>query len=110
MVLLSLLAVVKCGVASGCPAFMGGLSLYCTDLLYQPTMLKTSQILALTKYRRPPKIHLFSPNYGSPNICSQASYPKVVKTKSDHHYCPIKVFILTTSELEAVLEILRYGL
>jgi hypothetical protein len=30
---------------------------YCTDLLYRPAMLKTSQILAPTKYWRRPKIH-----------------------------------------------------
>jgi hypothetical protein len=53
MVLLSLHAVVKCGVASSRPAFMGGLS----AVLYRPAMLKTSQILAPTKYRRLPKIH-----------------------------------------------------
>jgi hypothetical protein len=32
---------------------------YCTGLLYQPAMLKTSQILAPTKYQRWPKIHSF---------------------------------------------------
>ncbi len=47
---------------------------YCTGLLYRPAMLKTSQILAPTKYRRPPKIHWFLPNYSSLYICSQASY------------------------------------
>jgi hypothetical protein len=36
-----------------------------------PTMLKTSQILAPTKYQRTPKIHWFSPNYSSLYICSQ---------------------------------------
>ncbi len=30
---------------------------YCTGLLYRPAMLKTSQILAPTKYWRRPKIH-----------------------------------------------------
>jgi hypothetical protein len=83
---------------------------YCIGLLYWPAMLKASQILAPTKYLRPPKIHRFSPNYGSLYISSQASYQKVVKTKSDHHHCPKSVFILTTSQLEAVLEIYRYGL
>ncbi len=59
---------------------------YCTGLLYRPTMLKTSQILARTKYRCPPKITWFSPSYSSLCICSQASYQKVVKTKSDHNH------------------------
>jgi hypothetical protein len=45
-------AVAKCGVASGRPAFMGGLS----PALYRPAMQKTSQILAPTKYRHPFKI------------------------------------------------------
>jgi hypothetical protein len=83
---------------------------YYIGLLHWPAMLKESQILAPTKYLRPPKIHRFSPNYGSLYISSQASYQKVVKTKSDHHHCPKSVFILTTSQLEAVLEIYRYGL
>jgi hypothetical protein len=43
-------AVAKCGIASGRPAFMGGLSL---ALLYRPAMQKMSQILASTKYWRP---------------------------------------------------------
>jgi hypothetical protein len=43
---------------------------YCTGLLYRPAMLKMSQILALTKYWCPPKIHWFSPNYSSFYICS----------------------------------------
>jgi hypothetical protein len=38
-------AVAKCAVATGRPAFMGGLS---HALLYQPAMQKTSQILVLT--------------------------------------------------------------
>ncbi len=83
---------------------------YWTGLLYRPAMLKTSYILAPTKYRRPPKIHWFSPNNCSLYICSQASYRKVVKTQSNHHHCPISVFTLTASKLEAVLEIHRYGL
>jgi hypothetical protein len=53
MVLLSLHAVVKFGVDSSRPAFMEGLS----AILYRPAMLKTSQILDPTKYRRLPKIH-----------------------------------------------------
>jgi len=46
----------------------------------------------------------------SPYICSQASFQKVVETKSDHYHSPISVFILTTSKLEAVPEIHRCGL
>jgi hypothetical protein len=54
---------------------------YCAGLLYRPAMLKMSKTLAATKYRRPPKIHWFSPNYINLYLCSQASYQKVVKTK-----------------------------
>jgi hypothetical protein len=69
MVLLSLHAVVKCGVASSRPAFLWADFLpYCTVLLYRPAMLKTSQILTPTKYRRPPKITDFCENYISPYI------------------------------------------
>ncbi len=57
------------------------------------------------KVSPPPKIHWFLPNCSSPYICSQASFQRVVKTKSDHHQCPISVFILTTSKSEAVLEL-----
>jgi hypothetical protein len=53
MALLALHAVVKCVIAPCRPAFMGGLS----PVLYRPAMLKSSQILAPTKYRCPPKIH-----------------------------------------------------
>jgi hypothetical protein len=73
-------AVAKCAVAAGRPAFMGGLSPALYRLIVPaPQMKKTSQILALTKYRRPPRFHCFSPNYSSLYLCSQASYQKLVK-------------------------------
>ncbi len=84
--------------------------LHCTGLLYRPAMQKMSQILAPTKYWHPLKIHWFSPSYSSLYICSQVSYQKVVKTKSDHHHCLISVHILTTSKIEAVIEIHCWGL
>ncbi len=65
--------------------------------LYRPAMQKTSQILASTKVRCPPRFHWFSPNYSSQYFCSQASCQKLVKAKSNHHHCPISVFLLTTS-------------
>jgi hypothetical protein len=65
--------------------------------LYRPAMQKTSQILASTKYRRLPKFHLFWPNFSSQYLCSQASYQKLVKAKSNHHHCSISVFLLMTS-------------
>ncbi len=92
MVMLSVNSVVKWGIVSSCPAFMGRLSPYYSDLLYWPAMLKMSKTLA--NYRCAPKIHWFSLNCSSPYICSQASYQKGVKTKSDHHHCPISVCIL----------------
>ncbi len=52
---------------------------YCTGLLYRPAMLKTSQILVPTKYRRPPKIHRFLPNYSCLYISSHCEeiYPPI---------------------------------
>ncbi len=72
---------------------------YRTGLLYRPAMQKTSKFLAPTKYRRPPKFHWFSPNYSSLYIY------KLVKTKSDHHHCPLSVYALTTSKIDAIIEI-----
>ena len=46
---------------------------------------------------RLPRLHWFSPNFSSQYLCSQASYQKLVKAKSDHHHCPISVFLLLTS-------------
>jgi hypothetical protein len=48
-------AVTKCGVVSGCPAFMADSLPYRTGLLYQPAIQKTSQILELTKSTPPPR-------------------------------------------------------
>ncbi len=81
------------------PCFYGW-TLSRMGLLFRPPMPKMSQIL--------PKIHWFSPNYGSLYTCSQASYQKVVKTKSDHHHCPISVYTHMTSKIEAVIEIHCY--
>jgi hypothetical protein len=89
-------AVNKCGVAAGCPAFMGGLSpaLYRAHL-YRPAMQKhhkhwhQQNIGARQDFR-------FSPNFSSQYLCSQASYQKLVQAKSNHHHCPISVFLLMT--------------
>jgi hypothetical protein len=50
-------AVTKCAVAAGHPAVMGALSPALYWLMYRHAMQKTSQILTLTKYRRPPRFH-----------------------------------------------------
>jgi len=71
--------------------------LHCTGLFVLARHAETSQIMASTKYRRPPRFHWFLPNYSSQYLCSQASYQKVVKAKSNHHRCPISVFVLMTS-------------
>ncbi len=39
----------------------------------------------------------FSPNSSSQYLCSQASYQKFVKAKSNHYHCRISVFLLMTS-------------
>jgi hypothetical protein len=50
MMFLSVHAVIKWGIASLCPAFMGGLfPVHCTGLLYRPAMLKIFKTLAPTK-------------------------------------------------------------
>jgi hypothetical protein len=41
------------------------------------------------------------------NLCSQASYQKMVKAKSDQHHCPISVFPLPDLYPEAIMEIPR---
>jgi hypothetical protein len=56
-VLIPLHAVAKCGIASGRPALWEDSLPHCTGLSYRPTMQKTSQILAPSKYWHPPKIH-----------------------------------------------------
>jgi hypothetical protein len=53
--------------------------------------------LVSTKYRCPPRFHWFSPKISSQHLCSQASYQKLVKAKSNHHHCPISLFLLMTS-------------
>jgi hypothetical protein len=57
VVLIPLHAVAKCGIASGRPAFMGGLSPALYRLNVPACHAETSQILAPTEYRRPPRIH-----------------------------------------------------
>jgi hypothetical protein len=107
MVLIPLQAVTKCGVASGHPAFMGRLSPTLYPLIVPASHAEKVTNFGTTKYWHPPKIHRFSANYSSLYICSKASYQKVVKTKSDHHHCPISVYTLMTSKIEAILEIRR---
>ncbi len=53
---------------------------------------ETSQILASTKYRCPPNF-----TNSSQYLCSQASYQKLINAKSNHHHCPISVFLLMSS-------------
>ncbi len=69
---------------------------HCTSLLYWPAMQKMSQILALTNI----STHWYFANFRqTTNISqvSQASYKKLVKTKSDHHHCPKSVHIVITN-------------
>jgi hypothetical protein len=56
MVLLSVHAVVKCGVASTCLAFMGGLSPVLSWLIVLACHAENVK-LGATKYRNLPKIH-----------------------------------------------------
>jgi hypothetical protein len=42
---------------------------HCTGLSYPPIIQNMSQILASTKYWRPPRLHWFSPNNSSHYLC-----------------------------------------
>ncbi len=66
---------------------------HCTGSFVPAHHAETSQILVLTKYRRPPRFHWFSPNFSSQYLCSQVSYQKLVKAKNNHHHCPKSVFL-----------------
>jgi hypothetical protein len=46
--------------------------------------------LVLTKYGYLPRFHWFSPNFSSQYLCSQESYQRLVKSKSNHHHCPVQ--------------------
>jgi len=70
---------------------------HCTGSFVPAPHAEMSQILAFTKYRRPPRFHWFSPNFSCQYLCSQASYQKLVKANSNHHHCPISVFLPLTS-------------
>ncbi len=90
-------AVAKNAVAAGSPALMGGLSPALYRLIVPARHGETSQILVLTKCQHPPRFHWFLPNFSSQYLCSQASYQKLVKAKSDHHHCQKLVFLFMTS-------------
>jgi hypothetical protein len=57
IVLLFVHAVVKCGVASTCPAFMGGLSPVLSRLIVPARHAENVKKFGSAKYRHPPKIH-----------------------------------------------------
>jgi hypothetical protein len=102
MVLIPLQAVNKCGIASGRPAFKGRLSpAYSTG----PPCRKRHKFwrqqnigirLKFTDFRQTIAAYLLT-----------GVQSKMVKTKSDHHHCPISVCTLMTSKTEAVIEIHR---
>jgi hypothetical protein len=58
---------------------------------------ETSQTLASTKYWCPPRFHWFLSNFSSQYLCSQVSFQKLVKARSNHPHCPISVFLLMIS-------------
>ncbi len=81
----------KCAIAAGRTAFMGGLSPALYRLIVPARHTVNVTNIGVDKISAPAKI---LPNYSSLNLCSQASYQKLVKTKSDHHHCPISVHII----------------
>ncbi len=92
------------------PCFYGGLSPVPYRLVVPARHTENVTNFGADKINAPAKIHWFSPNYSSQYLCSQASYQKMVKTKSNHHHCPIPVHIFTTWKLEAGIEIHPWGL
>jgi hypothetical protein len=109
MVLIPLHAVDKCGIASGRPAFYGQ-TLSRTVPAYStgPPCRKRHKFwrqqyigisLKFTDFRQTIAAYLLT-----------GVQSKKVKTKSDHHHCPISVYTLMTSKIEAVIEIHRWGL
>jgi hypothetical protein len=102
--LISPCAVNKCAVASDYPAFMGGLSppLYRLIVLARHaenvTNIGVDNISArrdFTNFCQTIAVNI--------SEASQASYQKLVKTKSDHHHCPISVHIVPGSEFHPLL-------
>ncbi len=89
---------------------MGGLSLALYRLIVPARQAENATNICVDKISATAKISLILANYSSLYICSQASCKKLVKTKSDHHHCPISVYTLTTSKIEAFIEIHRWGL
>jgi hypothetical protein len=78
-----------------------------------PPCLKWSNLWCRPNLWRPPKISLISVISVTPQqslfllICVLSKNPKI---KNDHYHCPISVFILTTSKLEAIYENYRCSL
>ncbi len=96
----------KWGMVPQCPAFMGELSPVLYRLLVQAHHAqKWSKSMRQPKIRHPHEIPLIS-------VKSQQSLTLITgvlslnrKNGNNHCCCPISAFILTTSELEAILEI-----
>ncbi len=93
-------AVTKCDVATG-RLYGRTLSRTVPAYLYQPTMQKTSQILAFTKFfnKISTRFHWFWPNYSSQYLYSQASYQKskIGKSKKQSQSLSHISFLLITS-------------
>jgi hypothetical protein len=90
-------AVTNCAVAAGRPAFMGGLSPALYQLIVPARHAENVTNIGVDKNTGAcHDFTYFRQNYSSQYLCSHASYKKLVKTKSDHHHCPISVYILLT--------------
>jgi hypothetical protein len=88
-----------------CPAFIGGLSPVLYWLLVPaPHASKWSNLW------RPPEISLISVKPEQSLFLLIGVLSKNRKNKNDHYHCPISVFILLTSKLEAILEDYRCSL
>jgi hypothetical protein len=98
-------------MAPHCPAFMGGLSSR-TVLAVRtgPPWSKWSKTMRRPKLRRPPEIPLISvkPLQSLSLLIGVLSQSR--KNTYNHRGCPISAITLTTSKLEAILEICRCSL
>ena len=90
--------VTKCGVAAGRPAFMGGLSPALYRLIDTGPPCRNVTNIGIDKTLAPPQdftdfCQTLAVNISAP----RRPYQKLVKAKSNHHHCPISVFLLMTS-------------
>jgi hypothetical protein len=86
---------------------MGGLSPALYRLIVPVRHAKNNTNIGIDRILAPAKISLIYAKLQQSVYLLTDVQQKLVKTKSDHHHCPISVHILTTSKTEANTEIPR---